>query len=224
VPDVRRMVDVTLGTFLAVVTLPLVLVTAVAAAVALRSWPFFVQERVGLNGRTFRFVKLRTLPRGAPKYVDKYSVQAMEIPSICRWLRAMHLDELPQLWLVITGRMSLVGPRPEMAFLHARLDRDFARRRTAVKPGCTGMWQISAHSESMIFEHPEFDEYYLRNRTAFLDAWILVSTLGLMLPGRNRRLVSLAAFDERVTLPPTAVPSPIVVSVRAERQLEPAEA
>src|SRR3954468_15525527 len=109
-PDVRRLVDVVLGTVLALVTLPFVLRTAIAAAIALRSWPFFVQERVGLDGRTFRFVKLRTLPRGAPRYLDKYSVQAMEIPGICRWLRNMHLDELPQLWLVITGRMALVGP------------------------------------------------------------------------------------------------------------------
>src|SRR3954447_6314226 len=108
-PDVRRLVDVVLGTVLALVTLPFVLLTAIAAAVALRTWPFFVQERVGLDGRTFRFVKLRTLPRAAPKYVDKYSVQTMDLPNICRWLRAMHLDELPQLWLVITGRMSLVG-------------------------------------------------------------------------------------------------------------------
>jgi lipopolysaccharide/colanic/teichoic acid biosynthesis glycosyltransferase len=216
-PDVRRLVDVVVGTILALATLPVVLLTAVVAAIALRSWPFFVQERVGLDGTTFRFVKLRTLPREAPKYADKYCVQEIEIPAICRWLRAMHLDELPQLWLVITGRMSLVGPRPEMAFLHSGLDRDFARRRTSVKPGCTGLWQISTHSTKMIYEHPEFDEYYLRNRSLLLDAWIVGRTMGLMLPGRNRRLVSLARFTE------PARPSPLVAAVRAERQLEPAE-
>jgi lipopolysaccharide/colanic/teichoic acid biosynthesis glycosyltransferase len=211
------LVDVVLGTVLALATLPVVLVTALAAAIALRSWPFFMQERVGLDGRTFRFVKLRTLPGAAPKYADKYWVQSIEIPGICRWLRSMHLDELPQLWLVITGRMSLVGPRPEMAFLHAGLDRDFARRRTSVKPGCTGLWQISTHSKNMIFEHPEFDEYYLRNRSFFLDMWILGRTVGLMLPGRNRRLVSLSRFTE------PAMRSTLAAAVRGERQLEPAE-
>jgi lipopolysaccharide/colanic/teichoic acid biosynthesis glycosyltransferase len=226
VPDVRRIVDVVLGAVLAILTLPLVIATAIAAAVALRTWPFFVQERVGLGGRTFRFVKLRTLPSAAPKYLDKYSLQTMEIPRICRWLRAMHLDELPQLWLVVTGRMSLVGPRPEMAFLHAQLEPGFARRRTSVRPGCTGLWQVSTHCHNMIFEHPEFDEYYLQHRTFGLDMWILGRTFGLMLPGRNRRLVSLSAFDERVqpTPIPVSMPTPLVANVRAERQLEPVEA
>ncbi len=187
---VKRLIDVVVGVCLAVLTLPVVLVTAVIVAVALRSWPFFVQERIGRGGRPFSFVKLRTLPTSTPRYAAKYDVQTLRTPAVCRWLRSFHLDELPQLWLVFTGRMSLVGPRPEMAFLHARLDPDFARSRTAVRPGCTGLWQISVRCQNLILEHPEYDEYYLANRSVSLDLWILSRTALLLLPGREGRLLT----------------------------------
>ncbi len=187
----KRTIDIVVGSALTVVTAPIVFVTAIALAVALRAWPFFVHERIGRSGRPFKFVKLRTLPPSTPAYASKYAVQSLTLPSVCERVRRMHLDELPQLWLVLAGKMSLVGPRPEMAFLHESMDDDFARRRTAVRPGCTGLWQISTHCQEMIIEHPEFDEHYLRHRSARFDLWILARTVRLLTPIGHRSLVSL---------------------------------
>lgn len=176
----RRAFDITVSVPLALVTLPIVVVSAVGSAIALRAWPFFVQERVGRDGMTFRFVKIRTLPTDVPAYTDKHQLHAETLPRFCRVLRALHLDELPQLFLVLMGRMSLVGPRPEMAYLHDRMPARFAEQRTAVRPGCTGLWQVSESSVELIGDTPEYDEFYLTHRTLRLDLWVLFRTALIM--------------------------------------------
>lgn len=187
----RRAFDVVLATLLFLAVLPVLVIATIGTAIALRAWPFFTQRRIGFEGEEFTFVKLRTLPRAVPRYADKYQLVDYEVPAFTRALRRLHLDELPQLLLVITGKMSLVGPRPEMPHLHNDLDTVFARERTSVRPGCTGLWQVSQYCHEMIFEHPEFDEYYLRNRSALLDLWILARTVRLVLPVRDRHLLAL---------------------------------
>jgi lipopolysaccharide/colanic/teichoic acid biosynthesis glycosyltransferase len=180
----RRAIELAVTVVLVVVTLPVMVAAAIGSAVVLRAWPLFVQERVGRDGVPFRFVKIRTLPTSVPRYLDKHALAAHEVPRFCRALRRLHLDELPQLFLVLTGRMGLVGPRPEMAVLHERLDPDFARLRTSVRPGCTGMWQISSGCGDLIGSHPEYDRHYLANRSLRLDLWILARTV-LMVLGRD---------------------------------------
>lgn len=194
----RRVIDVAVAALLFLIVLPVMVVTAVGTAIVLRSSPFFTQRRVGRHGKEFTFIKLRTLPGAVPRYADKYQLGEYEVPGFTSRLRQLHLDELPQLLLVITGKMSLVGPRPEMPNLHAALDPAFARRRTSVRPGCTGLWQVSAHNHEMIVEHPEFDEYYLRNRSLRLDFRILMRTAGLLLPLRGERLTldDVTAFSQ----------------------------
>jgi len=189
----RRVFDVVLATLLFLAVLPVLVIATIGTAIALRSWPFFTQRRVGRDGEEFTFIKLRTLPRAVPRYADKYQLTDYEVPGFTRALRRLHLDELPQLLLVLTGKMSLVGPRPEMPHLHDELDTVFARDRTSVRPGCTGLWQVSTFCHEMIFEHPEFDEYYLRNRSLRLDVWILARTVRLLLPVRDRHLLALDA-------------------------------
>ena len=128
---VKRGVDIVVGTVLAVVALPLILVLAVGAAVTLRAWPIFVQDRIGKDGRTFRLPKVRTLPPDTASSTDKYSLSKVRIPAFGRVLRRTHLDELPQLLLVPFGLMSLVGPRPEMPEVLADLQTREARDRRA---------------------------------------------------------------------------------------------
>jgi lipopolysaccharide/colanic/teichoic acid biosynthesis glycosyltransferase len=178
----KRLVDVALGTVLAVLALPLILLVAVVSAASLRAWPFFMQERVGRNGRRFRVPKLRTLPRSVPPAADKYEIARLDVPVVCRLLRHAHLDELPQLLLVPFGRMSLVGPRPEMPRLHLNGDAEFAEARVACRPGCTGLWQVSADAHRLIWEAPEYDLFYLRHGSMRLDIWILWRT-ALLLSG-----------------------------------------
>jgi lipopolysaccharide/colanic/teichoic acid biosynthesis glycosyltransferase len=177
-PDLaRRVLDVSVAAVLIVLALPVMVLAVVGSALALRAWPLFTQERIGQDGHTFRFVKVRTLPTSVPRYLDKHSLAGHRTPAFCRLLRNLHLDELPQLFLVLIGRMSLVGPRPEMAVLHDRLDPGFARVRTSVRPGCTGLWQVSEDCGLLIGERPQYDTYYVANRSLRLDLWILARTL-----------------------------------------------
>ena len=121
-------------------------------------------------------MKVRTLPVDTPGYVDKHQLDHSRIPPFCRLLRRLHLDELPQLLLVLRGHMSLVGPRPEMAYLHDLMAPDFAELRTSVRPGCTGLWQISEACIDLISRTPEYDRYYLAQRSLHLDLWVLYRT------------------------------------------------
>lgn len=182
----KRLMDLILGTAAAALALPAILVLSAAAAASLRAWPFFVQQRLGRDGRTFRMLKIRTLPKGSPPSATKYEVVAVETTHFCRVLRMTHLDELPQLLLVPLGRMSLVGPRPEMPELAARADPAFVARRTTVRPGCTGLWQVSIDSSRLISEAPEYDVFYLQHQSLRLDVWILWRTIGSFIPGTPR--------------------------------------
>jgi lipopolysaccharide/colanic/teichoic acid biosynthesis glycosyltransferase len=189
----RRAFDVVAALLLLLITLPAILLFAIGVAISLRTWPFFGQTRVGRDGAPFRFLKLRTLPPTAPRYASKYDIAAIEAPRFCRMLRSLHLDELPQLFLVLTGKMSLVGPRPEMPAMFESYPESFATARVSVRPGCTGLWQVSADGNKMISEHPEYDEFYVRNRSMRLDLWILLRTVKLMAPmGRG----SFGSLDE----------------------------
>src|SRR5437588_3820593 len=153
----KRALDIVLGTLLVVLTLPMMIILAVGVMLSLRAWPIFVQQRIGRHGRPFRFPKLRTLPPTAPPYASKYDIGHLRLPWFTRLLRRTHLDELPQLFLVPLGTMSLVGPRPEMAMLHETFDGGFARLRTSVRPGCTGFWQIGRGADALIREAPDYD-------------------------------------------------------------------
>jgi lipopolysaccharide/colanic/teichoic acid biosynthesis glycosyltransferase len=176
----KRVLDVVVGSALALLAVPVILGLALVMACTLRCSPFFVQQRVGRDGRLFRFWKLRTLPTAAPVYADKYAIAKIPIPAIARFLRSTHLDELPQLFLVPLGLMSLVGPRPEMPQLHSSGEDGFARARTAVRPGCTGLWQISDAYHRLIWEAPEYDLAYLSHANIRLDLWILWRTAAMM--------------------------------------------
>lgn len=178
----KRAVDIVLGSLLAVAALPLMVLLGVGCAISLRAWPLFVQQRVGKDGREFRFPKLRTLPTSAPPATDKYALNGTKIPSFCRFLRRTHLDELPQLLLVPAGLMSLVGPRPEMPTVLRRYPIEFVAARCQIRPGCTGLWQLSANAARLIYEAPEYDLAYLRGAGGVLDVWILYRTLRSWLP------------------------------------------
>ena len=189
---VKRAFDLTAGVVLSIVTAPIVAFLAVGSAVSFRAWPIFVQKRLGRDGRPFCFVKLRTLPTDTPLEADKYAIAGTTTTT--RWggsLRASHFDELPQCWLLVTGRMSLVGPRPEMPALAATFDAAFMGERLAVRPGITGPWQVSTASAGLIGEAPEFDRLYLAHAGPRLDAWVSLRTIGVLV---GLRLLPLERF------------------------------
>jgi len=199
----KRLVDVAVASTLLLAVLPVIVVLALVSAFSLRAWPFFVQDRVGRDGRSFRFVKIRTLPPSTAAYADKYSLAQVQVPTATRLMRALHLDELPQLALVVAGAMSLVGPRPEMPGLHDALPGHVARTRTLVRPGVTGLWQVGVHCDGLIGESPEYDAFYVRRRSLRLDLWILAQTARKVLRGGQGhvRLDALPAWVEAQSQP-----------------------
>lgn len=143
----------------------------------------FRQLRPGLHGVPFEMVKFRTMtdargPDGA------LLPDAQRMTAFGRFLRASSLDELPELWNVLRGEMSLVGPRPQIDREVALYDRA-AARRLLVKPGLTGLWQVSGRSELAPDDAIRMDVYYVENWTLFGDLIILARTAKVMLTGEG---------------------------------------
>ncbi|MFN2504680.1 MAG: sugar transferase [Acidimicrobiales bacterium] len=207
----KRSFDVVAGAVLCLIALPLIVLLALGTAISLRSWPFFTQTRVGRRGQPFRVLKLRTLPRSFPRYAEKRSLEQLRLPWLSRFLRSHHLDELPQLWHVPFGTMSLVGPRPEMPHLHAIGDPHFATARTSLRPGCTGLWQVSCDAQGMIWENPEYDEFYIRHTSLKLDLWILWRSV-LILAGRREATIDQEGLAQLgTTMTPSIRPWPQIL-------------
>lgn len=183
-PSAKRVFDILIGVPLAIVALPVILVLAAGVAASLHCWPFFVQERIAMGGRHFRFLKLRTLPADTPRYASKLEVE-MRTRAFTRFLRRTHLDELPQLFLVPLGTMSLVGPRPKMPDAFEPAPLPYTAARVQVPQGCTGLWQIGQHTSVLPHDAPQYDLFYLGHSSLRLDLWILWRTV-LKLTGLGR--------------------------------------
>jgi len=146
---------------------------------------FFVQERIGRHGRPFRMWKLRTMVSDTARYARAPSMHGdPRTTPYGAWLRRTSIDELPQLWNVVRGEMSLVGPRPEMPFIVDTYS-DWQRCRLATKPGLAGLWQILGRKDLPMQENLQYDFYYIRNRSFALDLSLLLRTLGAVFRGRG---------------------------------------
>ncbi|MBU0517779.1 sugar transferase [bacterium] len=145
----------------------------------------FKQERVGLNGKPFMIYKFRSMYVDVPKYgMTPHNSDDPRITKIGRFLRRSSLDELPQLLNVLKGEMSLVGPRPEMQFIVDQYDT-IMRERLKVKPGITGMWQISADRAKQIHDNIDYDLYYIENFSPLLDVVIIIRTIFMAIKGKG---------------------------------------
>lgn len=180
---IKRMVDL-LGSLIILVLLsPLFLVFYALVKLSSRGPALFTQERVGKNGRKFKFYKFRSMYVDAPVYAETpQSSYDPRITPIGRFLRRSSLDELPQLFNVLKGDMSLVGPRPEMPFIVDTYN-DLHRQRLNVLPGITGLWQISADRKRAIHENMDYDMYYIHNQSVLLDFVILIKTVTSCIKG-----------------------------------------
>jgi exopolysaccharide biosynthesis polyprenyl glycosylphosphotransferase len=146
---------------------------------------FLTQLRTGADGRPFRMHKLRTMRCDVDLYEPApTSGDDPRVTEYGRWLRTASIDELPQLFNVLKGEMSLVGPRPEMPFIAEGYD-EWQRRRLSVKPGITGLWQILGRKDLPMHENLQYDFYYIRNRSLTLDLSILLRTIGAVLARRG---------------------------------------
>ncbi len=171
-----------MGTVLALLSLPVVLVLAVAVCVTLRTGrPFFVQERIGQRGRRIRILKLRTLPPDFPPYALKSALAGVSLPRLSAFLRHSHLDELPQLFQVPFGHLSLVGPRPKMPDAYEPVDSAYRTMRIRVPQGLHRSVADRLPRGGARTRTPKYDEFYLQHASLRLDLWIAWRTVTLIL-------------------------------------------
>lgn len=143
------------------------------------------QKRVGKDGEIFDMYKFRTMQKNSGLYEKApQTSNDKRITKPGRFLRKTGLDEIPQLINVLKGQMSLVGPRPEMPFI-VRNYSELQRKRLAVKPGLTGLWQILGRKDLPIHENIEYDFYYIKNQSLFLDMVILLKTIPAVIRGKG---------------------------------------
>ncbi len=199
---VKRAIDLVLGTLFAVTTSPLLVGAMIAVALSSRGPIFYPQMREGLGGRLFRVWKLRTMHPDAEQRLEEALEADPELrkewesrfkldddPRIIRgvgsFLRRFSLDELPQLWQVVVGSMSLVGPRPFPRYHLECFDPAILELRRRVRPGVTGLWQVKVRSTVDLELQQSHDAYYIRNWSLWMDAYVLGRTLGAVLSGRG---------------------------------------
>ena len=179
----KRLCDIVAGTLLMIGAAPVLVGAALAVRFALGRPVFWRQLRPGLNGQPFWMIKLRTMTT-ATDPLGHLLPDEQRMTGIGRLLRNSSIDELPELWNVVKGDMSLVGPRPEMPYIVANYE-EWQHQRHLVKPGLTGLWQISDQNGKPMHECTEIDIEYLRRIGFFQDMSILARTPLAML-GRRR--------------------------------------
>lgn len=191
----KRVFDLLVCLFALPVLLPLACFIALAVALSSRGPVFFRQGRTGVNGRKFTMYKFRTMVQNATQLKSQLvadvasngpDFKMLNDPRVTRvgaLLRKMSLDELPQLWNVVRGDMSLVGPRPTS--FGSETYSLWQTERLEVKPGLTGLWQIEKRGDLDFDERVRLDIAYLRNRSLRLDLWILLRTVPAVLEQRG---------------------------------------
>lgn len=189
---VKRLFDIICAAILIILALPVMLVAAMAIVVENGFPIFYRQERVGLNGRLFNVIKFRSMRRDAEKDGKPVWAKAQDsrVTKVGKIIRKLRVDELPQLFSVLKGDMSLVGPRPERPFFVDQLTKEipFYAVRHSVKPGVTGWAQVRYHYGATVEDSAEklqYDLYYVKNHSLFLDMLVLFETVGVVLTGKG---------------------------------------
>lgn len=182
----RRSLDVMLSFSVLLFCLPLLVAIAVAVAATSRGSVLYYQDRVGLNGCLFRMIKFRSMRVDAEADGAQWAAKGdTRVTPLGRVLRLTRLDELPQLFNVLAGSMSLVGPRPERPVFVTQLSAviPFFEDRTLVRPGLTGWAQVNYPYGASVEDARKklaYDLYYLQHRSLWLDAKILLRTVGVV--------------------------------------------
>lgn len=190
----KRLIDVIVSAMALLVLLPVLLLLVIVLAMANLGNPFFVQSRPGRNERIFTLVKIKTMN-------DRLDSNGVLLPDIDRLtpigrlVRRTSLDELPQLWSVLKGDMSLIGPRP-LLMEYLPLYNDQQRRRHAVRPGITGWAQVNGRNTLSWKKKFEYDVWYVDNLSFGLDCKIMALTIQKVLKSEGISSVSSATMEK----------------------------
>jgi Undecaprenyl-phosphate galactose phosphotransferase WbaP len=196
----KRGFDLAITGCVGLLALPLIVALGLLVMLTSRGPMFYGQERIGRGGRRFKAWKFRTMVPNADAVLAGYLAQHPELsaeweafhklkrdPRITwmgRWLRALSLDEIPQIWNVLIGDMSLVGPRPIVS-AETRKYADRYQQYSQVLPGITGLWQVSGRNNTTYAERVDLDAYYVQNWSIWLDLYILACTIKVVLLGEG---------------------------------------
>ena len=190
---IKRVLDYVLGIPLFLVSLPILAIAALCIKTVSSGSAFYTQERIGMYGHRFRMIKLRTMRPDADRCLEEHLSQdpkAREewarfvklrddprlVPYFGAFFRKISLDEVPQLWNILRGEMSLAGPRPFTDEDLPHYGADFLNQRQLVRPGISGLWQVLARSNGDARSKELLDTYYIRNWSLWLDLYVLVRT------------------------------------------------
>lgn len=196
----KRLFDIVFSLLVLILFSPVYLILALLIALSSQGPIFYVQERIGQNYKPFNCIKFRTMVSNA----DEMLVQMMEtspqlrqefessfklkkdprITKIGRFLRITSLDEFPQFWNVLKGDMSVVGPRPLVAEELPKYGNHIDQVLT-IKPGITGLWQVSGRNDIPYPRRVQIDLHYVKSRTFWLDLWIILKTIDVVVMPKN---------------------------------------
>ena len=197
---VKRMFDIVFALFVLTIFSPVYLILTILVALNSQGPVFYVQQRVGKNHQLFNCIKFRTMVNNADEvletmmqdsdlmrqeFSDSFKLkQDPRITTIGKFLRLTSLDEFPQFWNVLKGEMSVVGPRP---LVPEELPKYGRKINTVlkIKPGITGLWQVSGRNDIPYPKRVQIDVYYATSHNCLLDLWIVYKTIGVMLFPRN---------------------------------------
>jgi Undecaprenyl-phosphate galactose phosphotransferase WbaP len=199
---VKRVCDLLIAIPAFIIALPIIVVSAIIVAILDGGSPFYFQNREGIHGERIKVWKIRTMVHDAEARLEallasdesareewqrsmKLKRDPRIIPFIGAFLRRSSVDELPQLWSVLTGEMSHVGPRPLPDYHLAKFTPEFIALRRQVHPGISGYWQVTDRSDSNIEQHMASDRYYIENWSLWLDLWVLFRTVEAVLARRG---------------------------------------
>ena len=196
----KRAFDIVVSAVALVVLAPLIIVFALLVRMQDGGKALFFQDRYGLNGKTFKCIKLRSMSEDAAERLDKLlsedpdalrewrATQKLRndprITPLGNFIRKSSIDELPQLWNVLKGDMSIVGPRPIVKNEIQKYGENY-RFYTAVRPGLTGLWQVEGRTDTTYEERGQIDVRYVQTRSFWKDLWIVIKTVPAVFASRG---------------------------------------
>lgn len=187
---VKRGIDLVFSTILLIITSPILLLSLIIVFLQDFKNPLFSQLRVGLGNKEYKIYKVRSMIYNAEKNGAQWAVENdLRVTAFGKFIRKTRIDELPQLWNIIKGEMSLVGPRPEREVFYKEFEKDIPnfRERLQVRPGLSGLAQVNGGYYITPKEKLGYDLYYIKNLSIKLDIQIFIKTILVILTGDGAR-------------------------------------